>query len=343
MNEWGTQLNGDPLTWLLNSDIPGLRYLVFRELFDFSEEDSDFAKEIKAAHTTGPIGTILNEMNPDGYWLKPGPGYGPKYRSTVWSIVNLAQLGASIHADARIAKACSYIMENGFTHDGQFTSTGKSSGTYDCHQGSMLSSLIDMGYQDSRFEKAFDWMARTTTGEGISPAGDNNTTLHYFEGGNSGPGFFCERHHKEGWCEWGAGKVMLAFGKMPSSLQSPNTEKAISLGSRLLFHTDPVITDVSEESSGKPRSDDLWELGFPVLYRSDIVEILEALALLGFTNDSRFQSGLTKVLSLQDDQGRWPLGASYYKGKTWIDFGQKGDPNPWVTFRVLKVLKLAKK
>ena len=58
MNDFGTQLNGDPLTWLLNSDIPGLRYLLFRELFNLSEEKSDFAKEIKAAHTTGPMDAL---------------------------------------------------------------------------------------------------------------------------------------------------------------------------------------------------------------------------------------------------------------------------------------------
>jgi hypothetical protein len=30
-----------------------------------------------------------------------------------------------------------------------------------------------------------------------------------------------------------------------------------------------------------------------------------------------------------------------YTGKTWVDFGLKKQPNPWVTLRALRVLKAA--
>jgi len=30
-----------------------------------------------------------------------------------------------------------------------------------------------------------------------------------------------------------------------------------------------------------------------------------------------------------------------YAGKTWLDFGKKGQPNEWVTLRALRVLKAA--
>jgi hypothetical protein len=33
-------------------------------------------------------------MNPAGNWVKPG--YSPKYRSTVWALILLAELGAHI-------------------------------------------------------------------------------------------------------------------------------------------------------------------------------------------------------------------------------------------------------
>ena len=44
--------------------------------------------------STGPVPTFLEAQKADGYWVKPGPGYNPKYRSTVWSLSMLAQLGA---------------------------------------------------------------------------------------------------------------------------------------------------------------------------------------------------------------------------------------------------------
>jgi hypothetical protein len=30
-----------------------------------------------------------------------------------------------------------------------------------------------------------------------------------------------------------------------------------------------------------------------------------------------------------------------YRGKTWVDFGAKKQPNPWVTLRALTTLKMA--
>ena len=44
--------------------------------------------------STGPVPTFLEAQEPDGYWVKPGPGYNPKCRSTGSSLSMLAQLGA---------------------------------------------------------------------------------------------------------------------------------------------------------------------------------------------------------------------------------------------------------
>ncbi len=46
------------------------------------------------------------------------------------------------------------------------------------------------------------------------------------------------------------------------------------------------------------------------------------------------------VRSRQDEQGRW-LQEYEYRGKTWLEFGEKKQPNPWVTLRALRVLKKA--
>src|SRR5690606_15915899 len=99
-------------------------------------------------------------------------GYNPKYRSTVWSIILLAQLGASAEQDERIARACAYVLDHALTAGGQFTASGAPSGTADCLQGNLCAALIDLGYDDSRLETAFEWMARSVTGEGVAPVGD---------------------------------------------------------------------------------------------------------------------------------------------------------------------------
>src|SRR5512139_3601496 len=105
---WQDQLKGDSLSWLLESSSPEVRYLALRDLLNRPAADSDLRAARKAAHQKGPIAAILSNMEKEGYWVEPGPGYNPKYRSTVWALILLAQLGASVEEDKRIEKACSY-------------------------------------------------------------------------------------------------------------------------------------------------------------------------------------------------------------------------------------------
>ena len=102
---WSDAVNGDPLAWLLEPEMPGVRYLALRDLQDPapSQDELDEAREL--AHREGPIAAILEAMNPEGYWVGPGPGYNPKYRSTVWAVIMLAQLGASPDQEERVVQA----------------------------------------------------------------------------------------------------------------------------------------------------------------------------------------------------------------------------------------------
>src|SRR5512143_2122318 len=167
----------DAVSWLLEKDSPGVRYLALRDLVDGSEADVRAAR--RAAHRNGPIASILNEMDKAGYWVEAGPGYNPKYRSTVWAMILLAQLGARVEEDKRIRGACAYLLEHSLTEGGQFSATGAPSGTADCLQGNLCWSLLELGYEDPRLEKAYDWMARTVTGEGIAPLSAAAPTTDY--------------------------------------------------------------------------------------------------------------------------------------------------------------------
>src|SRR5512136_3272237 len=112
---WQDQLKGDSLSWLLEPDNPGVRYLALRDLLGRPADDAELLAARQAAHTQGPIATVLAAMAPEGHWVEPGPGYNPKYRSTVWSIILLAQLGACTEEDKRIAQACNYLLEHALT------------------------------------------------------------------------------------------------------------------------------------------------------------------------------------------------------------------------------------
>ena len=335
--KWQDHLNEDALHWLLNEDSPGVRYLALRDLIDINDDDKELIAAKRTAHRKGPISLILKNMNEAGFWVKPGPGYTPKYRSTVWSLIMLAQCGASIHEDKRIKKACHYILDNALTEYGQFSTSGTPGSTVDCLQGNLCSALIDMGFSDPRLNKAFEWMARSVTGEGVAPMGDKNTPIRYYSG-KCGPGFKCGANNKLP-CAWGAVKVMLAFSKLPPGKRTPTINAAIQQGIDFLLSVDPVSAAYPTGYSDKP-SGNWWKFGFPVFYVTDLLQNVETLVRLGLGSDPRLSNALKFILDKQTKNGRWTLDY-HYAGKTWVDFGEKKKPNKWVTLRAAWVLKNA--
>src|SRR5574338_733651 len=109
---WKHPLRGDSLEWLLKSEIPNVRYLALRDLCDLSADDKKLKSARRLAHRQGPIPVVLDNMEKEGYWVRPGPGYNPKYRSTVWSLILLAQLGANIREDKRIEQGCKDLVDH---------------------------------------------------------------------------------------------------------------------------------------------------------------------------------------------------------------------------------------
>lgn len=336
---WQKQLRGDSVNWLLGQDEPGVRYLALRDLIGLGNGDAELKSARRKAHKEGPIAEVLDHMQTDGYWVKAGPGYNPKYKSTVWAIILLAQLGANISEDKRIERSCRYLLDHALAGGGQFTaaSSGAPSGTADCLQGNLCWALMEVGYEDPRLKSAYEWMARTVTGEGIAPMKDKTAPVRYYAA-KCGPTFACGANNKRP-CAWGGCKVMLALGKLPASQRTPLIRRAIQQGVDFFLEVDPVSADYPNGWAEKP-SGNWWMFGFPVFYVTDILQIAEAMTGLGLAKDKRLASTIELIRSKQDENGRWQMEYEY-TGKTWLDFGVKKQPNKWVTLRALRVLKAA--
>jgi len=325
----------DPLSWLLEPQDPGVRYLALRDLLDLPANDPELLSAQQAAHSQGPIAVILDKMHPDGYWARPGAGYNPKYYSTSWSLITLAQLGASVSMDIRIEHACAYyLLQTTLTRQGQFSTNGSPSGTIDCLQGNLCAALVTLGVDDPRLTLAFDWMARSVTGEGIAPTEEREAPRRYYPA-KCGPLFACGYNGRLP-CAWGAAKIMLAFSCWPAARRTILMKRAIQQGVDFLFSRELARADYPTRNGAKPSVN--WQkFGFPVFYITDILQVLEALVALGYRNDPRLANALD-VRQKQDESGRWSLEYDY-TGKTWVDFGNKKQPNKWVTLRAMKVLK----
>jgi hypothetical protein len=251
-------------------------------------------------------------------------------------MILLAQLGASVTEDKRIEQACNYLLDH-LADGGQFTSitSGTPSGTIDCLQGNLCWSLRELGYDDPRLDKAYEWMARTVTGEGIAPMEEKDAPVRYYAY-KCGPTFACGVNNKLP-CAWGGVKVMLAFSKLSTKQQTPSIKKAIKQGVEFFFGIDPATAKYPTRTNSQPNRA-WWKFGFPVFYVTDLLQLAEALVSLGYGNDPRLSNVLTILREKQDNEGRW-LFEYDYTGKTWIDFGKKQQPNKWVTLRALRVLK----
>lgn len=338
-------LKADPTNWLLESDDPGVRYLALRDIVAAGENEIRAAR--RKAHREGPIARILDNMNPEGWWAAPGHVYVPKCRGTSWSVIALAQLGGAIEEDDRIGVACSYLLEHALARGGQFSSDGNAYKTFNCFQANMLTSLMDLGCKDDRLETAFEWTARTVTGEGLPSkvtsegltSADNASARLHPSSYISGPLFACRRVHH---CAWAGAKVMMAFSRLPVEGRSPLVKRAIEAGVHYFFSSDPATAVFPGETAAEPDRR-WWKFHFPVI-GMDLLQVAEALTALGYGADPGLANTMDLILEKQDEQGRWLLEKNYgYRHKWWADFGPLNKPNKWVTMRALRVLTQAEK
>jgi len=116
-------------------------------------------------------------------------------------------------------------------------------------------------------------------------------------------------------------------------------DRAIQVGADFLLGTDPAGAAYPTGGPEKPNSS-WWKFGFPVFYVTDVLQNAAALAANGFASDPRLQNALDLIRNKQDANGCWLLEYDY-AGKTWGTYGEKRQPNPWVTLRACSLLRQA--
>jgi hypothetical protein len=327
MNNWKTRLNADPLDWLLEPDEanPGVRYLALRDLLDRAADDPEVTSAQADVMRTGPVAAILDAQYPDGYWMKPGPIYSPKYRATVWQVLFLAQLGAD-GRDERVHKAVDYALDQAQAQSGAFAFNGRPSGTIHCLWGNLVRAALELGYWgNERLDRAIDALARSITGDGYD---------WYRRSGVQAPGFFCSANYDLP-CGWGAVRALWGLNRVPADGRTPVVEVAIEASTDFLLRYDVARADYPHQE----RINSSWfKFGYPLGYVTDVLLNLEALVEAGCGGDPRLEEAVALVLAKQDEQGRWNMTYSY-NSKMWADIEEKGKPSKWVTLRAARMLK----
>ena len=311
--------------WLLAEDAPAVRHRALQDLLDLPHDAPDVVAARVNAMASPPIATILSNQQPTGYWVKPGPGYSPKYTATVWQLIFLDQLGAD-PADARVRAGCEYVLAHTQAANGGFGASGNKDESalpaphrvIHCLNGNLLRALIGFGYlNDERVQRAIAWQVDAIT---------------------SGLGFGCVANQGLP-CGWGAAKAMLALARVPPFARTRAIDDAIKTGNEFLLSVDPA-TAIYPMGWGNTHPNGAWfKLGFPSGYVADVLQVLEALCESGLGADCRLDHAFEWLLSKSDAHGRWRNEYSY-QGKLWADIDAQGQPSKWVTLRALRALKL---
>ncbi|MEW6232796.1 MAG: nitrogen fixation protein NifH [Chloroflexota bacterium] len=318
----------ETIEWLLEKDNPSVRYFTLRHLLERPEDDQEAQATRQAIMQSEPVKSILAAQDAEGYWVKPGPGYTPKYQSTVWQILFLAELGAD-GRDQQVRQGCEYLLEHAQAiHAGlSAMANATPSGAIHCLNGNLIWALTTLGYvDDERVSRAVEWLAGAITGD----------DFEWWYAIVPGPGFKCGANGGKP-CAWGAVKSLRALAGLPSERRSERVKKATAMATDFLLSHDLAKADYpyTERVSGE-----WFKFGFPLSYTSDVLEALFALGEAGYGRDPRLNNAIELVLSKREADGRWAMKHSL-NGKMWADIEVKGKASKWVTLRALRATGVA--
>ncbi|MGQ9626248.1 MAG: hypothetical protein ACUVV0_05000 [Anaerolineae bacterium] len=328
-------LRAEPIPWLLEMDDPSVRYFTLRDILGRDEADEEMVAAREAIMTSAPVRTILEAQYPAGYWVRPGRGYSPKYKATLWQIIFLAELGAT--RTEAIERACEHALEQALLSEaGLFSAWRSPAGAFLCLNGALLGAYLHFGYgEDPRIKSLARALAERVVRDGFR--------CRY----NS-----ASPKDRSAWqpCAWGAVKVLKALTQMkpfqmPEGATHPSPSpacggglgwgeashlrRAIEAGLEFLCSHDALSYPGPR---GKSR---LWlKFGFPLGMTSDLVELLDLMAGLGHNCQSQ---ALEFILSKGDERGRWKLERTL--PKMWVRLERRGQPSKFVTLRVVRLLR----
>ena len=331
MNDWRAALKADPTSWLLEENNPSVQYSTLIELLERPQTEAEVKTARKAIMERRVVPKILARQRKGGYWKNAEDFYiRTKYKGTIWQLLVLAELRADGN-DERIRKACEFILEHsqdrksgGFSYRSERDGAGDHERLLPCLTGNMVWSLTRFGYlEDPRVQRGIQWIVdyqRFDDGLEEDPRG---WPYDRFEK--------CWGRHT---CHMGVVKALKALAEIPTNKRSDDVKGTIEKGVEYILRHHIHKRSHDLERVSKPE----WlRFGFPLMWNTDILEILGILTRLG-CRDERMREAVDLVIRKQDDQGKWKL-ESTFNGRVQVNIEQKGKPSKWITLNALNVLK----
>ena len=244
-------------------------------------------------------------MDRDDFWGRADrPFYGGALGTSA-TLHLLSELG--VPRTTALETACENLLEHGQHPSGGFTYDGTPSRILLCCTGTAIRTLAHFGYRrDERVQRAVDYLdARSTAPDGLTCRGAGN----------------CD-------CQWGVTKALAGLASVSDADTAAGQQPAVR---RLA----DALLDFQYDFAGR---DARWlKFGFPLDYQSDLVELCDVLARLGFGADDRFAHLMQTVRAARRPDGRW---VKRY-GTRALHVERRGDPSKWITLHALRAERYA--
>ncbi len=302
----------DRIRWLLDAETPSIAHQTMRDL-----QPSRFApREIRKAKNrimqSGAVPAILARQSKSGSWKIDHGFYGPKFYSTHWSMLLLAELGAD-GRDERFQRGVEYMLDA--TRRPVEESLESKYYGWSCLYGNILRYTLQApAKKDTRVENLIHFCAQAMA---------------------AGP---CSCRSSYGCaCAWGAVRVLWGLAAVPKRARTKEVKEAIRIGIRFL------LEDHRLEKADYPggRVNPLWfKLSFPLFYHADILFTLRVLDELDALDHRGARAALDWLEAKRRPDGRWK-GTSPFRPRTWREMGDPEETSRWVTLQAMRILRHA--
>lgn len=331
------------VNWLLEEDNPSVRYFTLCDLLGKKDSDSELLAAKAKISDSKVVAKIFLKQKPEGHWEEPWSPYLPKYKSSYWQIMTLAQLGME-KSDPRIQRACENIFkfqhnEGGFSYctvemalrrynklrekmkelpPNEYAASEVHEHQYSCLTGNMAAALIRIGYMDDlRSKKSLEWLVK----------------IQNKDGGWLCPYWNAHVNDTHG-CIYGTICSLEAFSEVPKAKTSKAMKETTERGAEFLLMHRLFKADHHDFAVIK------WswlKLGFPWFYGYNVLRGLDVLTKLGYTEDERLDDAVKVVLQKRMPDGRWILESAPI-GRMHVNLEPVGKPSKWITLIALRVL-----
>lgn len=325
--------------WLLEENYPLTRYNTLIDLLDRPPNDSEVQDSLTLMLNTSPIQNILRKQQSDGgyeteaiikkYGRWEGEyGYIPKYKASTWEALFLAQANLPPN-EPHIQALGNYILKKVYNKQIGHFLIGP------CLNGRMIWVLSKFGFGNrsevrSNF-KFFVKYQRFDDGD-YTPSGKWTSSFGRFCWGKAS-------------CYAGVSEILRAMTVVPKTFWTPEAVEMKRQAIDFMLRHRVIHRRLIAGSKGFASKSDYrlgksdWLLRFKTPnILPDAIDNITSLLMLG-VKDAALYDTIERIVAKRNSRNRFVV--EYAPSNVYGRWGKVGEENKWITFRILRMLKLA--